>query len=224
VEITRSALHVALLMSATGTMSAIVGTRTGSPESRLPTTSVVRTMRSLRAPSARNRWVVDWIVVPHRQNEQAARQAATAAGPRHGTRDEGGRVMLMPPVSRYMSAPPVTIDRKASLARAHLVMREYGIRHLPVVDGGELCGIVSERDLYFFEHAAHLLPTTPVEDVMTDRPFVVTGDSPLDEVVAIMGEKKYGSVVVAGKHGVEGVFTAVDACRALSEILQREVA
>jgi uncharacterized protein YjaG (DUF416 family) len=39
-----------------------------------------------------------------------------------------------------------------------------------------------------------------------------------------MGEKKYGSVVVAGKHGVEGVFTAVDACRALSEILQREVA
>jgi CBS domain-containing protein len=83
---------------------------------------------------------------------------------------------------------------------------------------------VSERDLYFFEHAAHLPPTTPVEDVMTDRPFVVTGDSPLDEVVAIMGEKKYGSVVVAGKHGVEGVFTAVDACRALSEILQREVA
>lgn len=128
----------------------------------------------------------------------------------------------MPPVSRYMSAPPITIDRKASLAKAHLVMREHGIRHLPVVDGGELCGIVSDRDLYFFEQAAGLPPTTPVEDVMTERPFVVTCDTPLDEVVAIMGEKKYGSVVVAGKHGVEGVFTAVDACRVLAELLQRD--
>jgi acetoin utilization protein AcuB len=132
--------------------------------------------------------------------------------------------MLMPPISRYMSAPPITIERRATLARAHTVMREHAIRHLPVVDRGELCGILSDRDLHFFQKAAGLSPKTPVEEIMTEHPFVVTSDTPLDEVAAVMGERKIGSVVVAGKRGIEGVFTAVDACRALAEILRREAA
>jgi acetoin utilization protein AcuB len=56
---------------------------------------------------------------------------------------------------------------------------------------------------------------------MTERPFIVTGDTALEEVVAIMSEHKYGSVIVMGRDGVEGIFTAVDACRVLAEMLQR---
>jgi CBS domain-containing protein len=44
-------------------------------------------------------------------------------------------------------------------------------------------------------------------------------------VVRIMGDRKYGSVVVVGAHGVvEGIFTAVDACRALADVLDRATA
>ena len=133
--------------------------------------------------------------------------------------------MLMPPVSRYMTRCPRTIPRTMTLADAHQLMQQDHVRHLPVVDGDELCGIVSERDLHVLESAGRIDPaTTPVEQAMTARPFIVTGDTALDEVVEIMGEHKYGSVVIEGHDGVEGIFTAVDACRVLAELLRRATA
>jgi acetoin utilization protein AcuB len=104
-------------------------------------------------------------------------------------------------------------------------MRQLHVRHLPVVDQDELCGIVSDRDLHVLESAGHVDPeTTLVERVMTERPLIVTGDTALDEVVEIMGEHKYGSVVVEGRSGIEGIFTAIDACRALTDVLRRATA
>ena len=131
----------------------------------------------------------------------------------------------MPSVSRYMTPSPHTISKTASLADAHRLMRQHHVRHLPVVDSDDLCGIVSDRDIHVLESAGRIDPdTTTVAEVMTIRPFVVTGDTALDEVVEIMGEHKYGSVVIEGHDGVEGIFTAVDACRALAELLRRATA
>jgi acetoin utilization protein AcuB len=133
--------------------------------------------------------------------------------------------MLMPAVSRYMTAKPVTIERTATLAAAHRLMREHLIRHLPVLDeNGDLCGIVSQHDLHLLQTLADIDPNkVRVDEAMIERPFVVTGDTALDEVVEIMGEHKYGSVVIAGRDGIEGIFTAVDACQAFTEILRRAV-
>ena len=52
-----------------------------------------------------------------------------------------------PTVREYMSASPVTIGAQRSLAAAEGVMREHGIRHLPALDGGQVVGLLSERDL-----------------------------------------------------------------------------
>lgn len=133
--------------------------------------------------------------------------------------------MLMPSVSRFMTTNPITIERSATLADAYRIMREKQIRHLPVVDSaGNLCGILSLRDLHLIETLADVeLESTRVEEAMIERPFIVTGDTSLDEVVEIMGEHKYGSVVVMGKQGIEGIFTAVDACQAFAQILRRAV-
>jgi acetoin utilization protein AcuB len=132
-------------------------------------------------------------------------------------------MVMMPPVSRYMTSKPLTIDRFATVDEAERIMREHAIRHLPVLDGRDLCGIVSDRDLHLVRN---LVDTDPgnlrVELAMTDHPFIVTGDTSLDEVVEIMGANKYGSVVVVGHNGVEGIFTAIDACGALAQILRRE--
>lgn len=132
----------------------------------------------------------------------------------------------MPAISRYMTAKPITIERTATLAEAHRIMREHTIRHLPVVDNvGNLCGIVSQRDLHLLETLGDVdLASVRVEEAMVERPFVVTGDTALDDVVEIMGEHRYGSVVVMGKQGVEGIFTAVDACQAFAQVLRRAVA
>lgn len=133
--------------------------------------------------------------------------------------------MLMPPVSRYMSAQPHTVPRATTLRQAHRLMREHDIRHLPIVEDGELVGVVSERDLHLCETIPDVdLDDTFLDEAMTEHPFVVTGDTALDEVVDIMAEKKYGSAIIMGRDGVEGVFTSVDACRVLAELLRRDSA
>ena len=130
--------------------------------------------------------------------------------------------MPIPAVSHYMTAQPQTIARTATLADAHRIMREHGIRHLPVVDGTVLAGVVTQRDLYLLETIADFDPAgVTVEEAMTERPFIVTGDTALDEVAQIMAEHKYGSVIVMGRDGVEGIFTTSDACRVLADQLQR---
>lgn len=133
--------------------------------------------------------------------------------------------MLVPSVSKYMTAQPWTIERDASLADAYHLMHEHDIRHLPVLDNGSLVGIVSERDLHLLENVADIALTgVPVTDAMKERPFVVTSDAMLDEVVEIMAAHKYGAAIVMGHDGVEGIFTTIDACRALADVLQRAVA
>jgi CBS domain-containing protein len=51
------------------------------------------------------------------------------------------------PVSRVMTAPAVTVDAKTSVLAALAQMTQRRIRHLPVVEGGGLVGIVSIGDL-----------------------------------------------------------------------------
>lgn len=130
---------------------------------------------------------------------------------------------MMLSISHYMTALPCTVDRDASLADAHAIMRGQLIRHLPVVHDGTLVGVVTQRDLHLLETIGDVdLETTLVSEAMTENPFIVTGDTALDDVVEIMADKKYGSAIVVGRGGVEGIFTAVDACRVLAETLRHD--
>jgi len=131
--------------------------------------------------------------------------------------------MRIPEVSQVMSPHPWTVERSATLADAHRIMRGHQVRHLPVLERGALCGLVTERDLHLIETLADSDPeTTLVEDAMQEAPFVVTGETPLDQVLEVMARRKYGSVIVAGPDGVEGIFTAVDACLAFARMLQQQ--
>jgi acetoin utilization protein AcuB len=125
-------------------------------------------------------------------------------------------------VQRYMTVAPAVIGSERSLADAERLMRERGIRHLPVVDGGHLVGMVSQRDLYLVGTLRSVDPAfASVREAMTAEPFSVAPDAPLDEVVAVMAERRYGSAVVVDRGSVIGVFTTIDALRALSSLLRR---
>ena len=61
-------------------------------------------------------------------------------------RDHGPEVLDWP-VSRVMSSPAITAESSTDVLAALAVMTQRRIRHLPVVDGGQICGIVSIGDL-----------------------------------------------------------------------------
>lgn len=126
----------------------------------------------------------------------------------------------IPSISKYMTTTPRTAGRNLTLAAAEKLMAESGIRHLPIVEGEQLLGILTQRDLRL---AASLVGVDPekqtIEGAMTDEPYTVSPETPLDEVVTTMAEHKYGSAIVVQNKHVVGVFTTVDVCRALSELL-----
>lgn len=130
-------------------------------------------------------------------------------------------------VESYMTPSPHTIGANQTLAVAHRLMRDNGVRHLPVLDNGRLVGIVTQRDLHLIETLEDVDPeTVRVEEAMTADPYVVHRDESLSAVVRHMTAHKIGSAIVVerdvvdGEH-VIGVFTTVDALALLLDLLQR---
>jgi acetoin utilization protein AcuB len=99
-------------------------------------------------------------------------------------------------------------------------MRDNKIRHLPVLSGGSLVGLVSIRDIHLIETLKDVDPNNVrVEDAMSQEVYVISPESQLDEVVEEMAAKKYGSAIVEQNGKVVGIFTVIDALLALSELL-----
>jgi CBS domain-containing protein len=129
--------------------------------------------------------------------------------------------MLMPEVSRYMTREPYTVPSTTTASRARDVMRSHLIRHLPILDGTELVGIVSAVELQALAQVPGVdLDRVEIAKIM-HKPLAVWGSVPLDEVAEYMSDHKADCVVVLGGHGVQGIFTATDALRVLGELLQR---
>jgi acetoin utilization protein AcuB len=125
-------------------------------------------------------------------------------------------------VERFMSPAPVTIAPERTLADAHRLMRERNIRHLPVVDRGRLVGLLSQRDLYLLETLASVDPAAEtVGEAMSAEPYAVAPDAPLELVAVEMADRRIGSAVVVDRGAVVGLFTTVDALRALAVVLRR---
>ena len=123
-------------------------------------------------------------------------------------------------VADYMTRSPHSIGLDQPLSQAHKLMREHHIRHLPVLSGGRLVGILSDRDLAFVEALRDVDPSrVTVEDAMTAMPYSITQSTPLAKVAREMAEHRYGSAVIMEESHVIGVFTTTDALRALADAL-----
>jgi acetoin utilization protein AcuB len=131
----------------------------------------------------------------------------------------------IPQIQKYMTAAPHSIGSEQTIATASSMMREHHIRHLPVLHGGRLLGILTDRDVSLIETFRDVDPTqVSVEEAMTEQPYSVSPEAPLDEVVETMAAKTYGSAVIVQNHKVVGIFTTVDACEELGQLLRTRLA
>ncbi len=125
-------------------------------------------------------------------------------------------------ITHYMTRTPYTIGHDQPLATAHQMMRDHGIRHLPVLQGGKLVGLVSQRDLYFLEGVGDVdLQAVKVSEAMVEDVYTVGSRTSLRKVVAEMALHRYGCAIVVEKDHVVGVLSTIDALQALASLLEQ---
>lgn len=123
-------------------------------------------------------------------------------------------------VGDYMTENPATIGSEQSLEVAHELMRKINARHLPVLHGGKLVGLVSQRDLYLIgTFGGAEANQVRVEEAMTAEVFTVGPDESLSDVASAMAKAKIGCAVVVQGRDVVGIFSVTDALSALSELV-----
>jgi acetoin utilization protein AcuB len=126
-------------------------------------------------------------------------------------------------VKNWMTTDPITITTKTTLPEAAQLMKENGIRRLPVVEDGRLVGIVTWGDireasasdstsLSKFE-LYYLLDKLTVGLIMTRSPITVRPLTPISGTAQLMLENKIGSLPVVDHDRLVGIITESDIFR-----------
>jgi acetoin utilization protein AcuB len=128
-------------------------------------------------------------------------------------------------VSHVMQRTVVTVTPEMSLAEVQRLMREKRIRHLPVVSGKKLVGIVTDRDIreavpspattLSRGEIVYQMDTTAVETCMTKEVVTVSPQTELIQAARVLLEHKFGALPVVERGTLVGMVTEIDFLRAL---------
>ncbi len=123
-------------------------------------------------------------------------------------------------VKEIMSKQLVTLSADSKLGFAEDIMYLGRIRHLPVVNGKEIVGILTQRDLYKasltsivtnWEENKTFLDSVKVAEVMTKDVIAISPDTSIEDAAQIMIDKKVGCLpVVEGRNILLGLITETD--------------
>ncbi|MCB0319637.1 MAG: CBS domain-containing protein [Bdellovibrionales bacterium] len=123
-------------------------------------------------------------------------------------------------IGSVMTPMPHSIGIEQTAAVAQKLMNEFNIRHLPVREGGEVVGIVSDRDISFAIAAEHKgASDLTISDILTAEPVTVGPKTKLANVVKKMADEHIGCVLVIEKGDLVGIYTTTDVCRDFSHYM-----
>jgi len=126
-------------------------------------------------------------------------------------------------VRDIMSDQIVTISSDDTLSTVEDIMTLGGVRHMPVVRGGQLVGVVSERDLlraslsnltaFGNEERRAFLHAVEISRVMSAPPVVIHPEATVEEAALVMAERKIGCLPVIDGEKLLGMLTETDVLR-----------
>jgi CBS domain-containing protein len=133
-----------------------------------------------------------------------------------------------------MTPNPITVTTQATLGEVWDLMREADIRHVPVVRGGILTGMLSDRDLASLD-VGRVLTTegadalrralgAPVVAAMSSDVISVEPETDLGDVIDLMIENKVGAipVVLPDTRQVVGIASYIDVLRGVQELVSED--
>jgi CBS domain-containing protein len=132
-------------------------------------------------------------------------------------------------VRDFMTTDVTTLQDTDTLLDARMVFVRSSFRHLPVLHGKRLVGIVTEHDIR--QHSPSLLTgvgqeeynrvleTTPVTRAMSKDPVTVRADQPVFEAAQILYSRRFGCLPVVENGELVGIVTTSDMLRLLVQII-----
>ncbi len=133
-------------------------------------------------------------------------------------------------VREFMTKEVTTLQETDSLLDARMIFVRSSFRHLPVLSGRKIVGIVTEHDIR--QHSPSLLTgvnqeeynrvleTTPVTRAMTREPVTVTPGQPVFEAAQLLYSRRFGCLPVVENGALVGIVTTSDMLRLLVQIIQ----
>jgi CBS domain protein len=131
------------------------------------------------------------------------------------------------PVSQIMSKELVTLTPDQSLYEAERLFKKHRIRHIPVVEGDKLIGIVSYSDLLRISFAdmtdgeeevtSVVYDMYTIPQIMAKTPLTVTADTSIKEVAEILAAQSFHSIPVVDNGKLVGLVTTTDLIKYLLE-------
>lgn len=131
------------------------------------------------------------------------------------------------PISQIMSKELVTLTPDQSLYEAERLFKKHHIRHIPVVEGDKLIGIVSYSDLLRISFAdmtdgeeevtSVVYDMYTIPQIMAKTPLTVTADTSIKEVAEILAAQSFHSIPVVDNGKLVGLVTTTDLIKYLLE-------
>lgn len=131
-----------------------------------------------------------------------------------------------------MGTQLVTISASDRLSTVEDIMTLGHVRHMPVVQAGQLVGVVSERDLlraslsvlseHRVEERRAFMHMVEIERIMSTPPIVVDPEATIEEAALVMAEKKIGCLPVVDGDRLLGLITETDILRWVAGVASGE--
>lgn len=132
-------------------------------------------------------------------------------------------------VKQKMTANPFTTTADASVPDAEATMTRHAVRHLPVVDGDRVVGVISENDIaaalpskattLSAQEATYLVSRMTVGQVMSKPALTISPDSLLEEAAVVMRDRKIEMLPVVDGGRIIGVITESDLLDSFIDLL-----
>jgi len=131
-------------------------------------------------------------------------------------------------VSDWMTKKVFTIGPDDYLSDAITLMKEKAVKHLPVVKGGKIKGILSDRDIKEYSPSKattldiyelhYILANTRIKELMKAKVITTAPDTPVEEAAMIMLDQDIGSLPVVDGGSLCGIISDKDIFHALVDI------
>src|SRR5690554_4551551 len=130
------------------------------------------------------------------------------------------------PVSTIMTTNVIKLNVSDSLNKAERLFKENKIRHIPVMDGTKIIGMLSYTDLLRISFAEtideddEIIDVTvydvfSIEQVMAKKLVCITPDTPIRDAAEILAKREFHALPVTEDNNLVGIITTTDLIRYL---------